>query len=240
MKNKINKIVSFLKNLKDPAIAFSGGKDSLAALIISILESKIKPKTIIYCEITGNTDEKCTKYVYQIINELNLKDVFYHLKINKDFFDALVKYGIPLPSNRWCMRMYKLEPTGKLVTNLKIKYVITGVTSYSKFRKSRQLIELFRYWNFYWVNPLIEFTKEEIYKIIEEYGFKPNPCYSIYGHSGNCMFCYGHTKELILRTLQDPYWRNKIIKALENVKCRTIYCENIRKRWLELAKNSST
>ena len=81
--------------------------------------------------------------------------------------------------------------------------------------------------------PILNWTKREIHGYIKEYGLPLSPCYDRYGHSGNCMFCTYHNKKAITLTLQDPYWKNKIINALNKIYTKSRYAEKIKRQWLK-------
>ena len=87
-------------------IAFSGGKDS-AALLFLVAETLPKSliRGVVFVEVTENTDQCNISYVYRTVDKLGLREKLLHLK-RKDmnFFDALVKWGVPQRKNRWCTR----------------------------------------------------------------------------------------------------------------------------------------
>ena len=219
------------------SIFLSGGKDSVATLLWVLDNIKNKNFNIIYVEVTGNTHEWCNYYVHYIIMQLGLEEKFLHLKRQDlDFFECLKKWGIPLIHRyRWCEYTFKRDVYKQHAYKL---HVLGLRKEESKTRKhfqhyiypSRKIPGAFI------INPIFYWTKEQVIDYIKEHGIRMNPCYQRYGHGGNCMFCPYRTTEQIILTLQDSYWRDKIIKALKECDNKSPIGREIIKKWLDLAK----
>jgi len=119
------------------------------------------------------------------------------------------------------------------------KYVqVSGVRrSDSRVRRNIAFVDYFKLTGSIAVHVLADWSKKQVLDYLRAHGVEQNPCYRLYGHSGNCMFCCYHDKPSIMRTLQDPYWRGKILDALSYVGRGRISAK-VRERWLKLSKNS--
>lgn len=230
-------IIRFL-NERPFTVLFSGGKDSLASLLWVLDNVRHDRWNILYIEITGNTHPLCNEYVHHICEELGVASKLIHVKRDADFFDYLRRYGIPLIGKyRWCLWQFKI----KVMSPHSYVTQVSGIKrSDSHRRRNINMVEYFRLGGYVTVNPLIEWTDDDVMDYIRGHGIQINPCYRIYGHSGNCMFCPYHSRYKIIRTLQDPYWRSKIIPALRECRApRSAKMREIRDLWLRMAKQTS-
>jgi len=233
IKSKVEKRIKELERFKNRPIdvLFSGGKDSLASLLISI-QAGLKIRKIIYTEVTGNTDQKCNNYVHRIVEKLGLKDKLLHTKREDlDFYECLKKWGIPIRYvNRWCLWEFK----HRIWKEICVSFQILGMKRIDSVnRKTSSLIQRKYITDDYFILPIYDFTTYEVIDYIKMCGVEINPCYHIYGHSGNCMFCPFHSKEKIILTLQDPYWRKKILNVLTQVEWKSQYSKYKVNRWLQ-------
>jgi len=210
-------------------VLFSGGKDSTASLLWVLENIPHNRWNVVYIEITGNTHELCTEYVKNICERL---DILNKLEIRRredlDFFDCLKKWGMPLIGKyRWCMYQFKL----KLIKD--IPFQVTGVKrSDSVMRSKRSPVELFRAAKNMSINPIFDWSNEDVLSYIKEHNIEPNPCYKLFRHSGNCMFCPYHRDDQIILTLQDPVWGSKIIEILQDLKAKGRITREKKERWL--------
>jgi len=216
-------------------VLFSGGKDSLAALLWVLDNVRHDNWDVLYIEVTGNTHQLCNKYVHKIVRDLGLEERFIHAKREDlDFFECVKKWGVPLLGiYRWCMWHFKI----KVVQKYSHLTQVTGIKkSDSYHRRNVKPIDVVRATKFITVNPILEWSTGEVIDFIKEHGVRLNPCYDLIGHSGNCVFCPYHNKKQIVLTLQDPEWRARILGALQYAKGRL--SRKIARRWMKLAKQS--
>jgi len=211
-------------------VLWSGGKDSTAALLWTLDNVDHKNWNILYIEVTGNTSPLCNRYVHETAEKLGVSDRLIHAKSENDFFDLIRKNGVPTPMTRWCMRVMKLE-----VMKRHGHYIqVTGIKQAdSRARKNIQLLGKSKNSDNLLINPICYWSDKEVLRYINDHGVPLNPCYRLYGHSGNCMFCPYHTKRAILLTMQDPYWKRKILEVSRYVYGR-ISKEKIQ-AWRELS-----
>jgi len=214
LEKKVKHALEILEKFKDWQYKwafFSGGKDSLVCLDLCYRVWK-DDFTIIYCEVTGNTHSKCTKYAYKIANEYPAE--FVHVKQEKyDFFDCLEKRGYPSllwTSQRWCLTNFKCEPIAAFTKGRGV-----GVAGLSPYNSARRAFILrckspvwvdpkptSRHWSYYSLQPLFFFTKCDIWQYIALNELPVNPLYKEIGFSGNCMICPGMNKREFLTVMQ--------------------------------------
>jgi 3'-phosphoadenosine 5'-phosphosulfate sulfotransferase (PAPS reductase)/FAD synthetase len=112
----------------------------------------------------------------------------------------------------------------------------------SNARRKAQLVKVIKLSGEVNVSPLVDWSKEQVLDYIKSHGLDLNPCYKLYGHSGNCMFCPYANKRHIILTMNDPEWRAKILPVLVRHKDklakgsigRTVY-----KRWTSGAEQKT-
>jgi len=233
--NRLDKAIRFL-NSRCFTVLFSGGKDSLASLLWVLDNVKHDNWNILYIEITGNTHTLCNEYVYNVIRGLGLEDKFVHAKREDlDFFECLKKWGIPLIGvYRWCMWQFKVKVLEKY------SYItqVTGIKQSDSYRRRNvKLIDIVKATRNIIVNPIIEWTTDDVIDYIKEHGVPLNPCYDVLGHSGNCVFCPYHNKRQIFLTLQDPEWRGKILDTIRYNKGPI--GKRIANQWFKLSRQTT-
>jgi len=216
-------------------VLWSGGKDSTATLLWVLDNVPHDNWDILYIEVTGNTHPLCTQYVVDTAKQLG---IYNKLKIARredlDFYEALKRWGAPIVGKmRWCLHQFKLKMIERYAKNIQVSGVRRGD---SRVRRNIASVDYFKLTGSITVNVLADWSKKQVLNYLRTHGVEQNPCYRLYGHSGNCMFCCYHDKPSIIRTLQDPYWREKILDALSHAGKGKISAE-VRDRWLKLSKN---
>jgi len=208
VERSIQLVREFARKFGKPWVLFSGGKDSLATLLLAV-EALDGVRGVLYVEVTGNTHELCTRYVYRVAERLGL-ELVHTKREDLDFFEALVKWGIPHRVNRWCWNEFKV----KVWLRVKPPIFLAGVKHADSRR--RELADWSRPKQIYGMivfSPIYYWSTQDVLDYIKS-RIEPNPCYEIYGHSGNCMFCPFRRKSSIAKTMVDPYWSRKILGAL--------------------------
>jgi len=212
---KISKAIKLLQRFRDRpvTILFSGGKDSLAALLLA-LDAGLKRFNIVYAEVTGNTHPACTLYVYNVCKKLGVLDRLVvgsaKAKGRWDFYTCLVKWGIPWYRTRWCLNNFKVPIWQKHGYRIHV----CGIRASESHEKSKLNMVRFTLQNAYMVNPLYTWTDADVLDYIKSRGVEINPLYDIYLDSGNCMFCPFKPLPAVARVMQDQDWGPKIARAL--------------------------
>ena len=213
------------KVLRDDVIhvMFSGGKDSLVLLDLTL---KVIPKEqvkVIFIEVLGNTHEKNMSYVHEIVKgyfEIP-KENFVYLKHSEDFYKSVIKWGWPGPRRKWCMNVYK-----RIVLNRYFKdnhsekpIVFVGTKVKDSRRRLKRFIAdgilLDKLWWNYAIRPLAHFSTTHVYEYIKLNRLPICPLYSELGESGNCVYCpFNMRRSYYLKLYKSyPQWMYKIIKA---------------------------
>jgi phosphoadenosine phosphosulfate reductase len=94
-----------------PAVSFSGGKDSLAVLML-VLGFGFKPK--LFFIDTGLEFPDTIEHVNNIADKFDLELI--HGTPTNTFWDGLQYFGPPGKDYRWCCKTCKLGPTTKMIT----------------------------------------------------------------------------------------------------------------------------
>jgi len=200
-------------------VLWSGGKDSTASLLWVLEHINHENWDILFVEVTGNTHPLNVQYVLDVAKQLGVENKLKMVKREDiDFYDYLVRYGLPtLGRSRWCLNKFK-----EYVWQRQSRFVqVSGIRRTDSVRRQNvALIEYMRATKNITVQPILDWTKQQVLAKIREWGLELNSCYEKYGHSGNCMFCPYHSRELIIRTLNDSEWGPKIINALKQIRNR--------------------
>jgi len=169
-------------------VMFSGGKDSLVALDVTIKAIGSEKVEVLYID-TGIATPGLKDYVVDIAHR-------YGLKLNMagpkyDFFKLVERMGFPMIKYRWCKRYLKIEPLRDFVKQAKERYrsilLITGLrkdeswfkAKGSKFYQHPKLdVDVYA--------PLFEWNSDHIEKYIITYSLPINPLYKIYGKAYDC------------------------------------------------------
>jgi len=216
-------------------VFFSGGKDSLAALLW-VLDNVPDwgGMRVVYAEVAGNTHPECNRYVHDVAAALGLEGRLVHVRReDRDFWDFLRELGPPLlMPTRWCLNEMKRKAWRPYVSGLfAVLGIRAGESSFrAKYRQFKRTAD-----GQLTVLPVFGWSKGQVLDFIREHGLRPNPCYAKYGHSGNCMFCPYHRREWVIRTLADPEWGPRIIRALRACRIGGPIQAQIKDRWLRLA-----
>jgi len=112
----VAKAVSFIREGlsrlgKPPAVSYSGGKDSLATLLL-VLDAGIRPKVLFidtgleFPETVENAQKTCATLGLALLTE----------EAGGAFWENLPRFGPPGRDARWCCKCCKLGPVTRLIT----------------------------------------------------------------------------------------------------------------------------
>ena len=132
IQKRVSEAVTFINNTIEkhdvPAIvSFSGGKDSLATLLLTLDAGKRLP--ILYID-TGLEFNETTEHVHEIAEKYDLQLIEERAPTDA-FFGNVVQFGPPAKDFRWCCKTNKLGPT----VNAILKNFPDGVLSFIGQRK---------------------------------------------------------------------------------------------------------
>lgn len=179
MEMEEKKALEFLKKFrgKNILVSFSGGKDSLVALHLSMRAGLVFRTVFLN---TGLEFQETVDYVNEIAREFSLKlDV---VDAGDAFFRNLDHFGPPGRDYRWCCKVCKLGPTTRYIKSLgsgKI-YMVIGQRSYESV--SRALSGSI--WENEWVpnqigiSPIQRWNSLMVWLYIFRHDLKYNPWYA--------------------------------------------------------------
>ncbi|MEA3557902.1 MAG: phosphoadenosine phosphosulfate reductase family protein [Candidatus Thermoplasmatota archaeon] len=189
----VHRAVSFTRDViaekgPDFAVSFSGGKDSLATLLL-VLDAGFDPP-VMFVD-TGLEFPETVDHVHDIIREFGLKLI--EGSPETGFYEELPKFGPPGRDHRWCCKVCKLGPMSDLITQNFPDGVLTfiGQRRYeSESRQSKGPV-----WNNPWVpgqvgaSPIQNWNALQIWLYIfsKKVGF--NPLYNRGFQRIGCWLC---------------------------------------------------
>jgi len=169
------------------AVAFSGGKDSLVALHLTLqtLGSNIK---VIYNHTTVEFPETI-KYVKQIAKEWNFELLI--SKPKKPFLESVKENGWATHENRWCCRPYKEEPAYELMIKEGIEAEITGTyrTESIYRRYLRPIMSPKKNPKITRIHPIFDWNDVEVWMYIRGNNLPYNPLYDMGYKRIGCWCC---------------------------------------------------
>jgi len=224
----IRMIREFAEKWSGVYIAFSGGKDSTALLLLAdeALPTRLI-RGVVFVEVTGNTDRCNIDYVYKVVDRLGLGGKLLHLKRKDlDFFDALMMWGVPHRKNRWCYQEFKQVVMNRINPPV---YLVGVKHSDSRSREKWGWDKPKRLYGQFLFSPIWFWSSTDVRDYLRSRNADLSPCYEKFGHSGNCMYCPFHKVAAIRKTVADPYWGPLIISAL--AKLRNEWGKREFRRW---------
>jgi phosphoadenosine phosphosulfate reductase len=156
------------------AVAFSGGKDSLVALHLTLTEN---PQiSVIYNNTTVEFPETL-QYVQKLQKDWNFE--LHKTKCDVPFLKTVQTRGWATHEDRWCCKPYKDNPARELLSKNNIDAEITGTTrtesiyrrSLKPFRLPKKAPQMIR------INPIYDWNYWEVWRYIKENKLPYNPLY---------------------------------------------------------------
>lgn len=172
----------------DIAVSFSGGKDSLATLLL-ILESGYEPK-ILFID-TGLEFDETKAYVRKVAEKFGLELIVGSAQ--DSFWENLDYFGPPSRDYRWCCKTCKLGPATRLIREHFGKGILTfiGQRSYESEQRFRKA----RVWRNPWVpnqvgaSPIQDWTALHVWLFLFDRGIEFNPLYEKGFERIGCWLC---------------------------------------------------
>jgi phosphoadenosine phosphosulfate reductase len=93
-------------------VAFSGGKDSLATLIL--VSKAIDDFDVVFVD-TGIEFPETVEYTHRVITDLGYRDRLITREVGEGFWKAMEIFGPPSRDARWCCKVCKLGPTTSII-----------------------------------------------------------------------------------------------------------------------------
>jgi phosphoadenosine phosphosulfate reductase len=174
-------------------VAFSGGKDSLAVLLLTQKALTEKPFTVMFVN-TGIEFPETIENVYSTTAKLGVDNQLLVKEVSKDqFFQVLQLYGLVARDYRVCCKTVKLGPTTQLIEEHFPKGCLSfiGQRRYESIRRSTGG----RTWRNPWVpkqlgaSPIHNWTALMIWLYLFQEKAPFNPLYEAGFERIGCMFC---------------------------------------------------
>ncbi|MFX1511128.1 MAG: phosphoadenosine phosphosulfate reductase family protein [Promethearchaeota archaeon] len=120
-----------------PVVAYSGGKDSLAVLLLAL--DAINCRDIIFAD-TGLEFPETLENINLVKKELNL-NVFKETASIEEFWKRFHQFGPPSRSTRYCCKRSKLTPINQIIENAFPSGILTfiGRRRYESLSRSREM-----------------------------------------------------------------------------------------------------
>ncbi|MCU0859041.1 MAG: phosphoadenosine phosphosulfate reductase family protein [Thermoplasmata archaeon] len=170
------------------AVSYSGGKDSLATLLL-VLESGVRPK-LMFVD-TGLEFAETRENVAQVTQDFGLELV--SESAGESFWQNLELFGPPARDFRWCCKTCKLGPATRLIQ----REFPGGVLSFIGQRayESEQRASKGRVWRNPWTpgqlaaSPIQKWTAMHVWLYLLGKGARVNPLYSQGFERIGCFMC---------------------------------------------------
>jgi phosphoadenosine phosphosulfate reductase len=215
-------------------VAFSGGKDSLAVLLLVNAALPDQSYHVIFIN-TGIEFPETVDNVYSIANQFGLESKLLVKNVDKDqFFRVIDLYGFVARDYRVCCKSVKLGPTSQLIEEHFSDGCLSfiGQRRYESHRRSASR----RIWKNPWVpkqvgaSPIHNWTAMMIWLYIFQKEASYNPLYEAGFERIGCMFCPASTmSELTIIAEQCPdewkRWQSNAEKVAQR--------HGMSKKWLD-------
>jgi len=198
--------------------AFSGGKDSMVSLYLTVLALENSSKDIQVLYVDTTLESKYTlEYVEEVKRYVESKGVkFNTVKPTVSAYELMLKQGIPTRLKKWCCRKLKLEPVERFYREISEKnnsiVFIEGVRKeesvrrqkYDRISKDKAIKGQIK------ARPIFDWTTVELWLYIFLKGLPINKLYRYGMNRTGCIFCPFHSgpAEYISSRLDDTqrYW----------------------------------
>ncbi len=191
-----------------PVASFSGGKDSLVALHIA-LRAGVEPDVLF--NDTGLELPPVPPYVKDVAKRFGLELTV--ADAQDLFYKGLEVFGPPGKDFRWCCKVVKMSPIGKIY---KTRYregtlTIVGQRAYESIERSRSGAV----WRNRWlpsalnISPIQDWDQLTVWAYIRREGLTPNPLYMLGFDRLGCFMCpAGNIAEYhMIKKLFPGIWR---------------------------------
>lgn len=193
LERRVSEAVGFIKRVVEErglphAVSFSGGKDSLATLLLA-LDAGLRPP-VMFID-TGLELPETVAHVEDVARRHGLELVV--AKAGCDFFELARRFGPPARDYRWCCKTQKLGPAARALRGRFPGGVLSfiGQRRYESAPRARSD----RVWENPWVpgqvgaSPIQEWTALDIWLYLMMRGEPANPWYDLGLERIGCYMC---------------------------------------------------
>jgi len=222
------KAITFIREVcrksDDPVlVSFSGGKDSLATLLLvkKALESLGKEFYVLFTD-TGIEYPETINYIKRILRQLRLEDKTISVSSFVDFFKALDLFGPPARDFRWCCKTCKLAPIAYTIKSLGGRCLtFIGLREMESAKRRRQGAV----WEGIWVkgqvgiSPIYDWSTLNVWLYLFKEGVELNPLYYKGLERIGCWVCPSMdlAEMRIVEEIIGPSWHEYLKKISESL-----------------------
>jgi phosphoadenosine phosphosulfate reductase len=184
--------IMYEKIRKPVVVSFSGGKDSLVALHLSL---GLGFEPVILFNNTGIELPETVETVYKTVDKYGLELV--EASANDKFWRSVYELGVPGRDYRWCCKVCKLAPLAITVKKMWSKggLNVVGQRAFESIDRARSP----RVWRLRWspyllnLSPINEWSQFEVWLYIFINKLEPNPLYFMGYERIGCFMCPAST-----------------------------------------------
>jgi len=194
MASKAKKFISVMyEKIRKPVIvSFSGGKDSLVALHLSL---GLGFEPVVLFNNTGIELPETVETVYKTVDRYNLELV--EASAGDKFWQSIYELGIPGRDYRWCCKVCKLAPLATTVKKMWSRggLNVVGQRAFESIDRAKSP----RVWRLRWspyllnLSPINEWSQLDIWLYISINNLDPNPLYFMGYERIGCFMCPAST-----------------------------------------------
>lgn len=206
----------------EPYVLYSGGKDSLVALHITVKLAETIGRHVyaVHVDTTAATPGN-REYVEHSCKELGVELIV--LKPKVDYFTLVEKWGFPVMTRRWCKRYLKVFPVRDYLRDKDREKLILldGVRAQESWMKrsiQNQTVE--KPWRTHHeilkcqvIHPVYDWSLDAISEYIETNQLEENPLYEIYGRAFDC-WCtvFKSPADLATLAIKNPQYFHRLVE----------------------------
>ena len=214
-------LTSFL-GTHNPYVLFSGGRDSLTALHLTLRGAKKRRKKVVavYVNTTISTPSNLN-YIIDICKQMRVQlDI---IKPEESYFNFVKRWGFPTVTRRWCCYHLKIEPLKRyFVSKPYPKIIINGIRrDESGRRRTFPKLGYHKHFKCPVYHVIFEWSSNDVKSYIKSQRLCENPLYSLgFRRAAEC-WC-------------------PVFKSLEQFKALKIHYPELFSKLVELESSLST
>ncbi len=168
------------------ALAFSGGKDSLVVLHLTL---QVYPDVLVIYNNTGVEFPETNTYVRKLKEKWNLRMVVTRPELS--FFKEIKSRGWATHDDRWCCTPLKKDPAKKILKELGIKALIVGTRrTESIYRRHIYPFKIYKTdEETVRIHPIHDWNDREVWLYIKKHNLPYNPLYDMKYKRIGCWCC---------------------------------------------------
>lgn len=187
--------IDFIKKHEPPEgyyVAFSGGKDSI---VVYDLVKRSGVKCFVYYSCTGIDPPEIVHFIKQ-----NYPEVIF-VKPPEDFYNGIIKHGLPTMFKRWCCRILKEISIKKIP----LANRIMGIRAEESSKRSKRgRIDPIKSQKITHYKPIFYWNEYHIWNYIEKYSLKYPSLYDQGFNRIGCVVCPFHSYKM--KEIYKQHW----------------------------------